>query len=115
MKMWPDWLIGALVVGGLIGFAAMIAGAAWADRKAKRDVAEGKEPRFSWAWFFFNIYYLAQGTKLFIEECIYERHKGSGPVVFFLLQALAVLALSFGIPAFINQMRWLIYTRGKRK
>lgn len=51
----------------------MLLGVAWADRKAKRDVAEGKEPGFSWAWLIFSIYILGQGVSLFIQECIYEK------------------------------------------
>ena len=113
--MWSDWLIGALLIGGLIGFAAMLIGVAWADRKAKRAIAEGKEPGFSWAWFVFSIYALAQGAKLFIEECIYEKHKSSGTVTYIALQGLGVLALAAGITAFSNQVRWLIYTRSRRK
>jgi hypothetical protein len=113
--MWPGWLITALLIAGLIGFAAMLIGVAWADRKAKRAIAEGKEPGFSWAWFIFSIYALAQGGKLFIEECIYEKHKASGAVAYFALQGLGILALAAGITAFINQVRWLIYTRRRRK
>ncbi len=93
----------------------MLIGVAWADRKAKRAIAEGKEPRFSWAWFIFSLYALGQGVKLFIEECIYEKHKDSGTVVYLLLQGLAILALAAGITALINHVRWLKYTRGARK
>jgi hypothetical protein len=113
--MWPDWLIMALVIAGLTGFAAMLVGVAWADRKAKRAITEGKEPGFSWAWFIFSVYALAQGAKLFIEECIYERHKESGTAAYVFWQGLGVLVLAAGITAFVNQVKWFIYTRGRRK
>ena len=113
--MWRDWLIGILAIGGLIGFVAMLLGIAWADRKAKRAIAEGKEPSFSWAWFIFSIYILAQGVDKFIRECIYEKHKDNGAFANFMWQGIAILLLAVGITAFTNQVRWLIYTRRNRQ
>jgi hypothetical protein len=112
--MGRDWLIGILVIGGLIGFAAMLIGVAGADRKAKRAIAEGKEPGFSWAWLIFSLFILARGVALFIQECIYERHKGDGTLAHFIWQGAAVLLLAVGIAASINHIRWLIYTRRNR-
>ena len=68
----------AAVVLALVGFVAMLLGIAWADRSAKKRIAKGKEPQFSWAWFIFSIYLLAQGVSQFISECIRESHKKQG-------------------------------------
>ena len=109
--MWSGWLISILLFGGLVSFVAMLIGVAWADRKAKRAIAEGREPGFSWAWFIFSIYLLAQGLDKFIQECIYDRHKDDGALAHLIWQGLAILLLAVGITAFTNHVRWLIYTR----
>lgn len=113
--MWPDWLIAALVIGGLIGFAALLISVAWADRKAKRDVAEGREPGFSWAWLILSLLFLARGADLFIKECINQRHQDAGSFANLTWQGLAILLLAVGITAFVNQIKWLIYTRRNKQ
>jgi hypothetical protein len=113
--MGQDWLIGTLVIGGLIGFVAMILGVANADRKAKRAIAEGKEPGFSWAWAILSIFLLARGIDLFIKECIYEKHKDDGTLANFIWQGVAILFLAAGIATFTNHIRWFLYTHRNRK
>lgn len=93
----------------------MLIGVAWADRKAKRAIAEGEEPSFSWAWFILSIYVLAKGVSLFIRECIYEKHKDDGAFADFMWQGAAILLLALGCAAFSNQVRWLIYIYRNRE
>ena len=103
------------MIGGLVGFVAMLLGVAWADRKAKRAIAEGKEPGFSWAWFIFSIYILAQGAHSFIKECIYQEHENTGATANLIWQGLAIVLLAVGITFFTNQVKWLIHIRMNRQ
>jgi quinol-cytochrome oxidoreductase complex cytochrome b subunit len=104
-----------LVVGGLIGFVVMLISMSWADRKMKRQIAEGKEPSFSWAWFIFSVVLLAQGVYRFIKEWILEEHMDSSALARNIWQWTAILLLAIGISFFINQVRWLIYSKRKRE
>jgi len=113
--VWQEWLIDVLVLSGLVGFIALLIGVARAHRKAKRAIAEGKQPAFSWALFIFSIYILAQGLRLFIQECIYEKHKTSGTVANLMWQGAGMLLLAVGLTAFTNQLRWLVYIRRNRQ
>lgn len=67
-----------LAIAGLVGFIAMLAGVARANRKIKRAMAEGHQPGFSWAWFIFSIYIFAQGIYAVVRECLLEKHSTNG-------------------------------------
>jgi hypothetical protein len=103
-----------LAIAGLVGFIAMLAGVARADRKVKRAIAEGHPPSFSWAWFIFSIYIFAQGIYAFVRECLLEKHGIKGIWVNYLFQGLAILLLAVGITAVSNQVRWLLYILQRR-
>ncbi|HLL72279.1 MAG TPA: hypothetical protein VK363_12635 [Pyrinomonadaceae bacterium] len=109
--MWLERLKVAAVVLALVGFVAMLLGIAWADRAERKRIAEGQEPKFSWAWFIFSIYLLAQGVSKFISECIRESHKAQGAWANYLWQGAAILLLAIGITFFAEQIKWLIYIR----
>ena len=104
-----------LGIAGLLGFVAMLIGLAVANRRARREIAAGRELSFSWARFLFSIYLFAQGGYAFVNECLYERHSDKGVYVNYLFQSLSVLLLAIGITALSNQVRWLVYSlRGRR-
>ena len=103
-----------LAVAGLLGFIAMLAGVARANRKIRRAIAEGHRPSFSWAWFIFSIYIFAQGIYAFVRECLLEKHSTKGIWVNYSFQGLAMLLLAVGITAVSNQVRWLLYTLRRR-
>ena len=103
-----------LAITGLLAFVAMLVGIVLAERRARREIAAGRELSFSWARFLFSIYIFAQGVYLFVNECIYERHSDKGVYVNYLFQCLSVLLLAVGITALSNQIRWLVYSlRGR--
>lgn len=103
------------VVAGLAGFVSMLLGIAWADRKAKRAMAQGVEPKFSWAWFFFSIYLLAQGVLSVLQAWVYEEYKDQGFWTDFIWKALSAFVLGVAIPNFINHVRWLSHSRRESK
>ena len=105
----------AAVVLALVGFVAMLLGIAWADRAAKKRIAEGQEPKFGWAWFIFSIYLLAQGVSKLISECIRESHKAEGAWANYLWQGTAILLLALGITFFTEQIKWLIHIRRREE
>lgn len=113
--MWLERLKVAAVVLALVGFVAMLLGIAWAERKAKKRLAKGQEPKFSWAWFIFSVYLLAQGAHRFINECIREIHKEQGAWANYAWQGAAIFLLALGITFFTNQIKWLIDTRRHRQ
>ena len=113
--MWLERLKVAAVVLALVGFVAMLLGIAWADRAAKKRIAEGKEPEFSWAWFIFSIYTLAQGVSKFISECIRGSHRDQGAWANYAWQGAAILLLAIGITFFTNQIKWLIHIIRRHK
>lgn len=89
----------------------MLAWVAWADRAAKRDMAQGKEPRFNWAWLIFSLYLLAQGIWAVLNAWIYEKYAERGFWNDFIWKSLSAILLGVAIPNFLNQVRWLIYAR----
>ena len=103
-----------LALAGLIGFIAMLIWVARADRQARRALAEGSVPRFSWASFIFSIYIFAQGIYSFIRECLLETHSNRGIWVNYLFQFLAILVLAVGTTAVSNHVRWLVNIRQRR-
>ena len=104
-----------LAIAGLVSFIAILIGVARANRKAKRAIAQGDAPSFSWAWFIFSLYIFAQGIYAFISECILEGHSSKGPWVNYSFQVLAILLLAVAITAASNQTRWLIYVLQRRR
>ena len=113
--MWLDWLTGILIIGSLVGFVAMLLGLAWANRRAKQAIAEGREPKFSWAWFIFSIYLLASGIRTYYRECFIEQHKDQEVWVDMLGKGLGIVLLAVGITFFTNQVQWFIHTRRNRE
>jgi hypothetical protein len=103
------------VIAGLIGFVAMLLGIAWADRVAKREIAQGREPRFSWAWFIFSLYLLAQGASSVLNAWVYEKYAAQGFWSDFIWKTLSAILLGVAIPNFLNHVRWLIYSRRQTK
>ena len=99
------------VIAGLVGFVAMLLGIAWADRVAKREIAQGREPKFSWAWFIFSIYLLGQGVSSVLNAWVNEKHANQGLMADFMWKALSAILLGVAIPNFLNHVRWLIYSR----
>ena len=103
-----------LAITGLLAFVAMLVGIVLAERRARREIAAGRELSFSWARFLFSIYIFAQGVYLFVLECLFERHSDKGVYVNYLFQCMSVLLLAIGITALSNQVRWLVYSlRGR--
>ena len=113
--MWLERLKVIAVVAGLVGFVAMLIGVAWADRSAKRALARGEDPKFSWAWSIFCLYLLAQGASLVFKEWINERHQNSPLWINYSFKALAVLLLAFAITLLSNQIKWFVYLRRSRE
>jgi quinol-cytochrome oxidoreductase complex cytochrome b subunit len=113
--MWLERLKVIAVLAGLIGFVAMLISVAWADRSAKKAIARGEDPKFSWAWFIFYLYLLAQGASLVLKEWINERHHDSPLWVNYSFKALAVLLLAIAITRLSNQIKWFVYLRRNRE
>ena len=98
-----------LSVAALVAFIAMLIGVGRASRNARRNIAEGEAPNFSWAWFFFSVYLFAQGVYAFVQECLLERHIVKGVWTNYAFQSLAILLLAVGITALSNQVKWLLH------
>jgi uncharacterized membrane protein len=112
--MWLERLKIIAVVAGLVGFVAMLISVAWADRSAKKALARGEDPKFSWAWSIFCLYLLAQGASLVWKEWIQERHHNSALWVNYSFKALAVLLLAVALTRLSNQIQWFMYLRRNR-
>ncbi len=113
--MWLERLKLIAVVAALVGFVAMFISVAWADRSAKKALARGEEPKFSWAWSIFCLYLLAQGASLVWKEWIQERHHDSALWVNYSAKAFAVLLLALALSRLSNQIQWYVYLRRNRE